>query len=216
MKCFLDDSPRNICSGMEDQLNRKGFAKTITEILMASDNNSSLVMSIEDKWGMGKTTFLSMLDYYCKDAGGDGVITFYFSPWVFSSQENLICDFLSQFADKLYLYPGRKYISLAKKVRRYSELFNAIRYIPKIGFYLEIVINIMKSIANGVLNFEDIKSRGVESVKKDISLKIRELGCRIFVFLDDIDRLPPQQVLDMMCLVKAIANFFSCVLYTSI
>jgi predicted KAP-like P-loop ATPase len=194
-----------------DELDRVGFAKALAHSILTMDVDSPFVFSIEGEWGSGKTTVVEFIKYYLRkrDEIGPKVpletdpIVIDLSPWWFSGGEDLLRQFVNEItlqlrADKKLL---GKLKNLPDSLDRLSAALTAHSIAVPYSFKLAFV---SKGIA-GLLRWFG-RTKDVGSIRKEIETILRGQTKRIVVFLDDIDRLQPREMVQVFQVVKAIAN----------
>mgnify|MGYP000034592500 CR=1 FL=1 len=90
MEKIHNDQPINGVDKSLDELNRTQFAKRVSEGLIISKESSSLVVSIEGKWGYGKTSVLNLIKTNLKKNKEDQPIVLDFNPWMIGNSSNLV------------------------------------------------------------------------------------------------------------------------------
>lgn len=200
----------------QDLLDRYSFAQQIAKGVLNSFLNGqpSVTIGINGEWGSGKTSLLEFVKKEIEGAGNASkeTILFEFNPWVFSGQEDLQKYFLNQLGSKLRtvnpkLKKAADYIALGSSLLGIANTYN-----PE---------PISKSILDGATQ---ATNKIMEEVKKDPSLlslksKIDNIlakeKIRLFIFIDDLDRLTPEEVLDVFRLIKLNANFTNTVFFVA-
>ena len=109
---FLADKP--IESVSNDLLNRGSFASRIANCLISNQKQESIVISLNGKWGSGKSSILNMVKEELlskKNTAKKQMIPHIidFTPWNFLSQDNIIEQFFNT------LQSNFKYSKLLKK-----------------------------------------------------------------------------------------------------
>jgi predicted KAP-like P-loop ATPase len=186
----------------EDLLNRKKFAGEISKSLKLSFNNGedSFVFGLNGKWGSGKTTLMQYLKeaLHHEFAGNKKFVLFDFNPWMFSGRDELLSSFLNQLAKEVSL----KNVKLKAKLSSFADALaylDWVKYVhPTAGKIQQETKNIIKGLA---------AKPNIQELKKEIDDIIIENELRIFVFLDDLDRLTPKEVIEIFQIVKLNASF---------
>lgn len=206
---FHTDTPITGRAGSEDRLNRGEFTKRIADALALPPGSSALVVSLEGKWGYGKTSQINLIIRHLDTETRDlKPIIFSFNPWMIGSAERLVEEFLTQLASRIGLSDEAKEAEkLAKQLKAYSELFSVLKFVPglqKPAGIIEKVLNHLRGTSDALA---EIKRSNLEERRNSVVRAIEEYGRPIVVFIDDIDRLTPIEIFQMIRLVKAIADF---------
>jgi predicted KAP-like P-loop ATPase len=106
MDKFHSDLPIKGDQDSPDRLNREKFSIRLAETLILSPESSSVVMSIEGKWGYGKSSVLNLVKKHLESDKVNKPIIFDFNPWLVGNAKNLVQEFLVQFASAIGLSDG--------------------------------------------------------------------------------------------------------------
>lgn len=216
-KVFREDLP--IKNANDDGFNRKDYAKNLAEALLKSKYKSSFVVGLYGKWGSGKTSLCNMILEEVKKYAQklpntttqdkdlqkilqeEQIIIFEFNPWLCSDVNQLVNQFFNQLGgiidENNIIKEDLKDLILA-----YGDLLSFTKFIPGVGPYLEFFIG---AITNGVKNTTEHKD--IQKLKTQISNKLSEKHVKLFVTIDDIDRLSEQEIVTVFQLVKALGDF---------
>lgn len=206
---FHTDAPVTGEPGSEDQLNRTEFAKHIGEALLLDPDSPPLVTSLEGNWGYGKTSVINLIIRSLESLPPDErPIIFDFNPWIMGSAEQLVEQFVTQLASNIELFDTAEAAKkAAQQLVAYSSLFSVLKYVPGVAPYAAIAETVTTAVANTTDAVADLKSANIDARRAAVTAALRELDKPIVVFIDDIDRLPPSEVFQMIRVVKAIADF---------
>ena len=176
------------------------FAQRIAGAVCKTPSPQGLVMAIHGPWGVGKSTLLNFVKYdLARLPNDEKPIVIDFNPWWFSSREHLASQFLSQFRAKL---PHESEIlrTIGDKMADYGTAIGTtiagtygIPWLDKpIGFVLKL--------------FKE-KPKDIPALKADISTMLQRANQRFVFVIDDIDRLPPNDISELFKVIKALADF---------
>lgn len=121
---FSADRP--ISASAEDVLDRAPFAESLAKAISGWQGKDSLVIALHGDWGSGKSSLKNMvLDSYQKlDITKPLVIQF--NPWEWAGQERISNSFFEQISASIgQQNQGKKWKSIAKKIRLYGLYLNA-------------------------------------------------------------------------------------------
>ena len=223
---FINDNP--ILSSSEDRLKRSKFSKQFGKALLKLDHSGSIVIGLCGPWGSGKSSILNLaLEEITKTNKDKKHIVFKFNPWNYVDQGNLISIFLTELAKevrKTNLKEKARFAlnSLSKKLIIYSQFLSLLVYVNQVSnlhptlasmatFILSVkwIPQFIKDLAEAVKNKTEIKTKTLEELKNDINKRIKDIGLKITVVVDDIDRLSDEEIRQMFQLIKQSANFTS-------
>lgn len=197
---FHNDDP--IKSIKEDKLDRVQFATGIAQSITAYSSMDSLCIGIYGPWGSGKTSVLNMITSLLENdtQGKESPIIIRFNPWNFSSANQLIYQFFMLLSDRFGSIKDKR---LNKVVTLFEEY--GIGLLDFVPYGAEI-----KAASNGCIKFFKKKhsnSNDLAGLKTEITEILRSQKKKIVITIDDIDRLPDDQIRQVFQLVAATADF---------
>lgn len=181
-------------------LHRYPLANRISGVINRFEGDESLVIGIEGEWGSGKTSFVNLI---LEDLDSTKALIIKFNPWNFSDQNELIKDFFDSIIDILKKEGGEGSEDRVKKVKDYSSKLlkrSELTIAPEFSAF-------------GLINFKlgEVCKIGsddpIEKQKEIINNLLKEIGKRIIIVIDDIDRLDSHETKLIFKLVKITANF---------
>lgn len=172
-----------------DILNYSDIARQITEEVSNINNEESFAIGITKSWGSGKTTFLNYLKEKIKEKDEDSIII-EFSPWYSKSEIDIITLFFTTFSKELSKYHS----SINNQLIKYLKLL------------LTSEKNIVtRSIDNFLKLFQDNKD--ISDLYDDINNVIKAINRKIYIVIDDIDRLYASEIIECLKIIRNTANF---------
>lgn len=152
----------------------------------------AMCIGITAPWGSGKTSYLNLLHYAVeKDKSSDyynKAIIVKFNPWFSSTPDRMIQDFMTTLSDALNKYNP----NISSELIYYSRILSKAQF----GLFSKII---------------DIYLNTKEDVIEKQFLKISEcmnsIKIPIIIFIDDIDRLLPEEIMRILQLARNTANF---------
>lgn len=209
MSMFHTDSPITGSADSPDKLNRTVFAHRIAQALLLKPGSGPLVVSLESPWGYGKTSVINLITQYYEtlDASNRPIVV-NFNPWMASSAENLVQEFLVQFGSEVGLNNrGKQSRKAAKQLIAYSKVFDILKWIPGAEPWASIVGKVLTGVGTAADKIGELKELNIIQKRDSVVEALSRIGKSITVFIDDLDRLPPGEVFQMIRAVKAIADF---------
>lgn len=187
----------------EDELGRKKFAEhTAALIIKTHSADFSVVYGLEGPWGSGKSSAISLTIHFLAEASGGRWKVVHFTPWATSGAEALLQEFFNALSTALPEGGDR-----AAKRRR-------SRFLRSVSKYADIARPLMAAIplvGNGLVEASRTAEGRLQkpwcAAFKEISDELKELGLPILVIVDDIDRLQPGELLDLLKVVRLLGRF---------
>lgn len=189
-----DDAP--IGASHEDALGRGRIADALARSLVSAAPRGTFVMGLHAPWGTGKTSFLNLLHERLTDPAGVHAIPIVirFNPWNYGSPEQLVRMFFTELADGI---GGSVDSALGHRVgKTLGAIGGAVsRWSAPAGVALKVAGTVLQS------------QRALDAYKADLNECLRELGRRVVVFVDDLDRLERDELAAMFRMVRLNTDF---------
>src|ERR1022692_3253121 len=184
----------------DDLFGHAAFAKSLAESICRYPGNDGLVLALYGPWGSGKSTVLSYVRHFLeKRSEPERPVIVAFNPWWFSGQENLARAFLGQLQAVL---PEKN-----AKFRQLGDLLSD--FAESIGGVIDLtgVTYGAGSLVGKMLGKLKRKPKDVPALKAAITKVLVDARQRILIFIDDIDRLTPEETRQLFTVIKALADF---------
>ena len=208
------NTDRPICNVSEDKLGRGSFAKRLANSIMSFKTEETYAIALQGKWGCGKTSVLNMTIEEIEKANNrdtgeqDRIIIIRFNPWNFTDTTQLINQFFVTLSNSLKVEDKeKKFQILGGIIEDYSSALEYAEYIPVIGKYLKLLPEFGEKIGKAVRANAEGKVNDVAYQRSLVEQALRSLGKRILIVIDDIDRLPNEQIRFIFQLVNSVAGF---------
>ncbi len=189
-----------------DKLGRRGFAESVVKALAHVNQHRGLVLSIEGKWGSGKTSTLAMMEALLELEPSKPLVV-HFNPWLVGDRDALLGQFLSKVgkAAKLsdHAKDGKR---VAKEIEAYSKAFDVVKLIPGAEPWATIVKSVFTAVGSATGAIADYKAPDLQARKKSVEDALKKLPQSIIVVVDDVDRLFPKEVFEMVRIIKAVGD----------
>lgn len=202
-----NDAP--ISEKKHDLLERYNFAQEIVTGLIKSFQNGqpSIAVGINGEWGSGKSSLLEFIKQEIAlqtDKESTKTIVIDFNPWIFSGQADLQTAFLLQLGRELgAIYPELK--KLGDDIAFFASLLEIPNSFNPELLSKGVIGSSLKGVQKIIKKFN--KQPTLKQLKNKIDEELDDTKIKVFVFIDDIDRLIPNEVLEILRLVKLNANF---------
>lgn len=185
-KNFAFKEDLHIATMKDDALGRKPLAEFLGDYILNSETQSSLSIGLNAGWGDGKTSFQKMVAEYIESKDSN-VITIHFNPWKSFDEKRMIRDFFKIYSAAIKSYD----FELADQIISYSKTLATLSE---------------SSIAKGLASLASA-DRNIEAEFFDINERLAIIGKKTVVFVDDIDRLSPAEIVELVKLIRNSASF---------
>ena len=199
----FNDKP--ILNSSYDLLNRKQFSSIIANHLLSPSSKDGLVVSINGKWGSGKTSIANMIkeciqaQKYSDDNNVIPVLINY-SPWNLNTQNQTIRQFLNSLSDH---FASTRVLKVLKST---LNIVNGVAtFVPSLS-----VKKAIKGISGSLNKYIEAVLKhpsDLEEYKNKVEKHLSKTRLRYIVFIDDLDRLNNKEIKLVIQLIKSICNF---------
>lgn len=202
------DQPLAAASALiEDKLDRAGFARSVVSALSRVSVQSGFVVSIEGAWGSGKTSTLALVESLLGQVSTKRPIVVRFNPWLVGDRDALLRHFLATIASAIAMgdmsLDAKK---AAKELNTYAKVFDFVKLVPGAEPWASLVKSVIEAAGNATEAVADYKTPDIEERKRKVESALRTYDRPVVVFVDDIDRLFPQEVFEMVRIIKAVGE----------
>lgn len=172
---------------VEDTLGRKEMIPDIIEKIDREGVLTSYVIGIVAPWGAGKTTFFNFIKEELERTEKNKYLIMDFNPWKIEKGRSK----QQAFFDQLNIYLSKYTFNFAYKIKSYLKQINvsSSHIFPFISF----------SGSFGENNIEDSF--------KEIGNTIEKTGKKFVVFIDDLDRLDEDEIMEVFKIIRNTAEF---------
>ena len=195
---IMDDSP--VTRKEDDELLRGAYVETLGNIILTAPGGGveqhATYVGVYGKWGDGKTTIRHLLkEHFQGMDGNDQVVVIDFSPWKYPKGTDLwleLCKKLSKAIGKL---PGR---GQARQIFRQLAIFASYKSVVRKCSSINAFFDIFRTIWFSVILTE-------EQLLEEIRVQLQAIGktSRIVVVVDDLDRVTPEEAVEVIRFLKA-------------
>lgn len=178
---LVDDEVR---SDSDDVLSSQEQAKNFAETVLASDADSGLVYGVDGPWGVGKTSFINLAsNYWCQKAANE-VIVFRFEPLRYASDPDLADRFIRDLSAEIQ---RQVFVPEFRPVAtRYSRMLKGETDFSFLGLKLVLEPSV----------------ETIDDLLDDIDDVLKRIRRRLIVVVDDLDRLEPSAVNNVLFTVR--------------
>ena len=183
---FLDDQP--ITAKSADLLGYKMYADQIAEKIEISQFNKAFAIGINGKWGSGKTSFVNMIKTHF--AVREQIIEVEFNGWASLTPQAIIKDFFDVVLEKI----GPYHSSIPRLLTRYSNKL--------VEFHKSNLTEVIRATTSAIGGFDT-----TPDLFKEINNALLKINKKIIIYIDDLDRLNKEEIVEIIRLIRNTANF---------
>ena len=202
-------------AGAGDRLGFTEPAQVIASAIQRQPVDDGLVIGIEGRWGSGKSSLVNIVtDRLRREDNTPEIVAF--KPWLIGDRNSLL---LALFADlaiavdaietrskKLPWWKRRKLKETGRKILKFAAKLDSVKSLEKT--VLMGASNIAGTLLDSAKLMDGLLSASsLVKEKNEIRERIKNLTRRIVVIIDDVDRLEPAEVVEIMRLVRSVADF---------
>ena len=180
----------------EDRLRRAPVAQRAAQLIAENHSaESSVVYGLEGPWGSGKSSVIALLTSYLTGAEGSRWKVVTFTPWATTGTEGLLSEFFAALAT---VAPKKKGDKVRDLMASYADIARPIAsLVPVAGAAL---VEASKTLEHRLV-------KPWNMAFDEIAEALRELDTPVLVVVDDIDRLQPSELLDLLKVVRLLGRF---------
>lgn len=210
----------------QDQIGYMEHGAGLVEMIRAVQAKGSFTIGVFGQWGQGKTSMLRQIEVDLKNVrahDGTEILTLWFNPWQFSGEEHMIIPFFHTLASYLQEYTDtkKKEAEAAKpistKIKNFLKVLSQVPVALAYGTEFKIKAPL---IVESKFKFSDAIKRAQKKNKRIMQNEVekyesmyyrlisvlqdaaRDLGLKIVVFIDDLDRCLPEKAVELLEGVK--------------
>lgn len=181
----------------QDQLRRAPFAEHAARLIHENHTNeSSVVYGLEGPWGSGKSSVIALITTFLTERPDSRWQVVPFTPWATSGTEGLLAEFFAALGTVGTDPDGKK--GLRSLITSYADIARPLAaMIPVVG----------PGLAEATRTLEARLAKPWNVAFDELSAELRKLDTPVLVVVDDIDRLQPAELLDLLKVVRLLGRF---------
>ena len=169
-----------------DLLGRRNEALDLAEKIFQTDtSNAAFTLGLTSPWGAGKTSFMLAMQKYLRDNHCSEIILLDFNPWMYRKAPNLTQIFFEELSRALAPYNS----ALASGFTRYVD-----HILDKDdSAWLQLGVRLLP---------QGFKTKSTSEQYEFLKKEIGKLGRKIMIFIDDVDRLDSEELIELFSLIR--------------
>lgn len=130
-----------------------------------------------------------------------------FNPWLIGDREALLRQFLNAIAAAINVQDhAGKAQKASTALLNYANVFDLVKWVPGAEPWASIVKGVIEAGGKAAGGIAEEKMQAIEGQKGQLEKALRKLDKNIYVFIDDVDRLFPVEVFEMVRIIKAVGQ----------
>ncbi len=184
---FVLDEPLD--SDGEDLLNRTADANELANRLSATISKKAFAIGINGEWGFGKSSFFELIKNEISKDSSNIIIDF--NPWRGYKNNGLYKDFFEV---------------LSQSIGKYNDLLRI-----SLKNYGDTLLNVNEGILQQAINISNdlFSVNSIEGQHNEINAALEKVNKKFYVFIDDLDRLTTDEIIEVLKLVRNTADFYN-------
>lgn len=210
---------RSIVDPSEDKLGFGPIALRIASAVNGIASGQSLILGLEGVWGSGKSSLLKLAENeLSKISNAPPPQIVRFEPWLIGNRDGLLAYLFGELLKKIAEVEQSKGFGVRGKKEAAKKAGEALkkfaRGIGQLGGAVEVFgeatgFSPIKLIGKGLSslrNFSKESAINLVRLKSELIDALVELDVKFLVTIDDVDRLDPSEVLEVLRLAKSVAD----------
>lgn len=186
---FLNDNPISI--GTQDRLEYKPYIESLSDILQKESFPKSFSIALVGPWGNGKSSLLNMVEKELDNKlNRKSSLFIHFLPYLNHKEDDIINEFFVLLSNKLAKFSGK----LSDQILNYSQKITDL-YQNK---------NLVEFVSKSMKSSESLAAK---ELYEKINKSLLEINKKIIVFIDDLDRLSGNEIIQVLKLIRNTADF---------
>jgi predicted KAP-like P-loop ATPase len=207
------DADRPITTTQQDRLGRSTFAKYLARCILDHNVPESLVIGLYGTSGSGKTSLINLVLEELRYAGSnmfdnEKPIILNFSPWSYSGQGQLIYGFYRRLSSELRQAP---FLENSNEIIHLLELYMSFFTQTPVPKSLRAKRRLMAKLKKPIVNKQDElawqSGRDPIQVKSELNGYLSRLKHKIIIIIDNISRLTPPEIYQILQIVKSMGDY---------
>lgn len=197
---LLTDAPAST-----DLLGFKPHAERLAALIQKQiPDKASFVIGIEGEWGEGKSSFINLLkDAFPTDDKRPTIVDF--NPWWFEGSDQLLRHFFDELLGQIDWTrgDGQKLFDSFSKLAAFAGRVGKLMQLAP-----EPMLQTAGKVAEGVGQAfgGGSKPESFRKLREDAAATLSALSFKTIVFIDDLDRLPAREIVELFRVIKAVAD----------
>ncbi len=186
---------------------------------MGDGLKSGFVFGIEGAWGSGKSSLINLTQKQLRqrpNCSTPQIIEF--RPWLVGKREDLLKELFNQISGVVHNVVDHPHAGDARRLlRTYAQAASGLAGIAAAAEVFEIPLagKVKRILRSTGRKAGEMAELSLGDIKDDLKAALNEAKARIIIFIDDLDRLDPPEVVEVLRLIRSVADFPNVVYVTA-
>jgi formylglycine-generating enzyme required for sulfatase activity len=217
----------------EDLIGYSDYGDGLVQMIRSVQSDGSFTIGVFGQWGQGKTSMLRQIKHALDESPdkSEPIITAWFNPWQFTKEEHIIIPFFHTLASYFEDYNEENKTITEKTKKRIGLFLEELAHVPIALAYglktsadapllLKLDLSLKDTIEEARRHKKKVGEKAISEdqkvLKKYESLYYRlisrlenasnELGLKVVIFIDDLDRCLPEKAIDLLEGIKVLLD----------
>lgn len=197
-----------ITSAAHDLLGRAPFAERLADVVSTSPAESGLIVGLAGRWGDGKTSTLKLVKEKLETERWSGRIrVIEFNPWLWTGTGQLVAQFFNSLSRAVPSERGWP-DWLAPMLRDYGASLSFLSLVDTpVSTTIGAAGGVSQALAILAQRWRRVHPDDLTRWRAEMVAALARGPMRLVVMVDDLDRLGHDELVDVMRLLKLIADF---------
>ncbi|MBD1261995.1 hypothetical protein HZY62_15440 [Maribacter polysiphoniae] len=187
---FSNDEP--IGKRDDDKLDYEVYVDNLSKILLHESFPKAFSVGLVGPWGNGKSSVLDLVKNELESNEGDRRknIFIHFLPYLNHNEDDIINEFFLLLSSQLSKFDGK----ISNQILKYSQKLTDL-------YQSKNLVDFVSKPPNNIYN------QAAKELYEDIDKSLTRINKKIIVFIDDLDRLSGEEIIQVLKLIRNTANF---------
>ena len=187
---FSNDEP--IDDRGDDKLDYEAYVDNLSKILLHESFPKAFSIGLVGPWGNGKSSVLDLVKKELESSEIDRRknIFIHFLPYLNHNEDDIINAFFLLLSSQLSKFDGR----ISNQILKYSQKLTDL-------YQSKNLVDFVSKPPNNIYN------QAAKELYEDINKSLTRINKKIIVFIDDLDRLSGEEIIQVLKLIRNTANF---------
>lgn len=209
---------RALRDGDNDRLGFGEVAARIATALTSPQTKDGMVVGLNGKWGAGKSSLLYLVQRQLLSMPEESRPTVInFRPWLIGNRDALLATLFGDLADAVSKVNNSrgdiksvvsdKAGKAAERLRKFGSVLSRTGSLISVAGAFYPGLGLLGDAVSSLAPITEEESVSLTDLKDGLIADLKALDHRIIVTIDDVDRLEPQEILEILRLVRSVADF---------